>query len=85
MFGIKKWIELLGRQRGKGTQSRWKQMKYEGFPNVWFFVGMNGELHRSGGQKYSEKTNNLLRIAHGGVKLLQQPLILFLTSEVGVV
>ena len=56
-------------------------MKHEGFPNVWFFVGMNGELHRSGGQK----DNNLLGIAHGSVKLLQQPLVLFLTSEVGVV
>ena len=30
-------IELLGRQRGKGTQSRWKQMKYEGFPQCLNF------------------------------------------------
>ena len=47
-------------------------------------------LHNNGlmtdlGKKNCEKTNNLLGIAHGGVKLLQQPLILFLTSEVGVV
>ena len=60
-------------------------MKHEGFPNVWFFVGMNGELHRSGGQNPCEKGNNLLGIAHGGIKLLQQPLVLFLTSEVGVI
>ena len=78
-------IELLGRQRGKVTQSRWKQMKHEGFPNVWIFVGMNGELHRSGGQRRCEKDYNLLGIAHGSAKLLQQPLVLFLTSEVGVV
>ena len=30
-------IEVLGRQRGKGTQSRRKQMKYEGFPQCLNF------------------------------------------------
>ena len=60
-------------------------MKYEGFPKCLIFVGMNGKLYRSGGQNPCEKGNNLLGIAHGGIKLLQQPLVLFLTSEVGVI
>ena len=30
-------IELLGRKRGKGTHSHWKQMKHEGFPKCLNF------------------------------------------------
>ena len=49
-------IEVLGRQRGKGTQSRRKQMKYEGFPqclnfrwNEWRVVSL-GRSMREGQQ-----------------------------------
>ena len=78
-------IELLGRQREKGRTHAGSRWSTKDSPNVWIFVGMNGELHRLGGQIPCEKDNNLLGIAHGCVKLLQQPLVLFLTSEMGVV
>ena len=76
-------IELLGRQREKGRTHAGSRWSTKDSPNVWIFVGMNRELYRFGAQ--CEKDNNLLGIAHGGVKLLQQPLVLFLTSEMGVV
>ena len=52
-------IELLGRQRGKGTQSRWKQMKYEGFPqclnfrwNEWGVVPLGRSKTMREGQQF---------------------------------
>ncbi len=53
-------IELLGRQRGKVTQSHRKQMKYEGFPQCLIFVGMNGELYRSVNPNRSLDTEQIL-------------------------
>ena len=76
-------IELLGRKRGKGDALTLEADEARRLPQCLNFRWNEWGVAPLG--RSTAKDNNLLGIAHGSIKLLQQPLILFLTSEVGVV